>query len=254
MPRICQVVALEAGTRNRAYAELTELYKNVQQSKLTTGLSRTYQPLREGDETLPVEHTRVQVSADRVIAQASAALTKLWDITATRDWANCQATGTVRAGDTVLLQDAPVVYLLFLAKQLSDLRAVISKLPVHDPADRWVWDPSADCYRTDPPVETYRTRKVPRNHVKADPTDRHPAQVEVYFEDIQVGRWTAVKFSGGVPAERRAELLDRVDRLAVAVSNAREEANAARVDDVQVAAPILAWLFSGEVGSAASAS
>lgn len=48
--------------------------------------------------------------------------------------------------------------------------------------------------------------QVPRNHVKAEATDKHPAQVEVYHEDVPVGYWTTVKFSGALPARRVNEL------------------------------------------------
>ena len=52
-------------------------------------------------------------------------------------------------------------------------------------------------------MQTLRTKKVPRNHVKAEATEKHPAQVEVYYEDVAVGYWTTVKFSGALPAQPR---------------------------------------------------
>lgn len=72
-------------------------------------------------------------------------------------------------------------------------------------------------------MRTVRTKKVPRNHVKAEATDKHPAQVDVYYEDVPVGYWTTVKFSGALPARRVNELLDRVEKLQQAVKFAREE-------------------------------
>jgi hypothetical protein len=35
--------------------------------------------------------------------------------------------------------------------------------------------------------------------VKAEATEKHPAQVEVYHEDVVVGQWKTVKFSGALP-------------------------------------------------------
>jgi hypothetical protein len=244
MPRLCQVVALEAGIRNRTYSELTEHYKRLQKPALTSGLTRTYQPLIEYGDRFPDERTLVQIKAEDVIRQMTTSLARLFDITATRDYANCEARADVKVDGEILLAQVPVTYLLFLAKQVSDMRAVIMKLPVHDLADRWVRDESAGCWRTEPPVETYRTRKTPMNHVKAAATDRHPAQVDVYFEDKPVGVWTAVKFTGGIPEDRRAELLGRVDKLAQAVSDAREEANAREVDNQHTGEQVLNWLFA----------
>jgi hypothetical protein len=92
-------------------------------------------------------------------------------------------------------------------------------------------------------VETLRTRKVPRNHVKAEATEKHPAQVEVYYEDITVGFWRTVKFSGALPARRVAELLERVEKLQRAVKFAREEANAYEVKSQKVGEALFSYLF-----------
>ena len=35
--------------------------------------------------------------------------------------------------------------------------------------------------------------------MKYEATEKHPAQVETYTEDIKVGEWTMVKFSGAIP-------------------------------------------------------
>ena len=84
---------------------------------------------------------------------------------------------------------------------------------------------------------------MPRNHVKAEATEKHPAQVEVYYEDIAVVYWTTVKFSGALPAKRINEILDRVVALQNAVKFAREEANNTDAVDQQVGAAVFGYLF-----------
>ena len=93
-----------------------------------------------------------------------------------------------------------------------DLRTLVSRLPVLDASESRSFDQAADCWATDA-VQTTKTKKIPRNHVKAEATEKHPAQVEVYYEDIVVGHWRTVKFSGALPAKRIKELLDRIDKL-----------------------------------------
>ena len=65
----------------------------------------------------------------------------------------------------------------------------------------------------------------------------------MYYEDIAVGYWTTVKFSGALPARRVNELLDRVAKLRTAVKFAREEANATEVQDKRVGAAVFGYLF-----------
>lgn len=116
------------------------------------------------------------------------------------------------------------------------------KLPVLDASESWTFDPGADAYATEP-VQTLRTRKVPRNHVKAEATDKHPAQVEVYYEDVTVGYWRTVKFSGALPAQRIHELQTRVQKLQQAVKFAREEANAHEVTPQTPGEKVFAYLL-----------
>jgi hypothetical protein len=135
-----------------------------------------------------------------------------------------------------------VTYLLFLEKQLTDLHTFVKKLPVLDASESWLRDDSTDSWRTEP-VRTIRTKKVPRNHVKAEATEKHPAQVEVYYEDIAVGYWTTVKFSGALPAKRVNEILDRVLALQTAVKFAREEANNMEAADQRIGGAVFDYLF-----------
>src|SRR4051812_43461495 len=224
MARLNQIIAVEKGVKSRSFQELTDAHHALQKPTLLAGISRTYRPKDEEGEQLPAESTRVQVKAEEIIRQTAGILTRLFDVTATKDWTNCVARADVVVDGEPLLREVPVSYLLFLEKQLVDLLTFVRKLPVLDAAEAWSYDSSADCYATEP-TQTTRTKKLPRNHVKAEATDKHPAQVEVYNEDIVVGYWKTVKFSGALPAKRVNELVEKVEKLQHAVKFAREEAN-----------------------------
>jgi hypothetical protein len=240
--KLNQIIAVEKGVKSKSFQELTEVHHAVQKTALLSGISRTYQAKDEEGEQLPPESTRVQVKAEEVLRRTAATLTRLFDVTATKDWANCVAKADVTVDGRTLVKDAPVSYLLFLEKQLTDLHTFVKKLPVLDAAEAWTHDPSTDAWKTEP-VKTIKTKKVPRNHVKAEATEKHPAQVEVYYEDIPVGYWTTVKFSGALPAARINELLERVEALQAAVKFAREEANGTVVTDQHVGDAVFGYLF-----------
>ncbi|MEV4555916.1 hypothetical protein AB0K51_02830 [Kitasatospora sp. NPDC049285] len=242
MAKLNQIIAVEKGVKSKSFQELTQAHQDLQKPALLAGISRTYQPKDEEGEQLPPESTRVQVKAEDVLRATAATLTRLFDVTATKDWANTEARGDVVVDGRTLVAAAPVTYLLFLEKQLTDLRTFVRKLPVLDAAEAWNHDPSTDAWKTEA-VRTIRTKKVPRNHVKAEATEKHPAQVEVYYEDVAIGYWTTVKFSGALPARRVNELLERVEKLQQAVQYAREEANGAEVDDRRVGDAVFGYLF-----------
>ncbi|HEY1352798.1 MAG TPA: hypothetical protein VGF67_24550 [Ktedonobacteraceae bacterium] len=241
--KLNQTIAIEKSVKSRALQELTEAHHSLQKAALLAGISRTYRPKDEEGEQFPPEATRVQIKAEEIIGKTTETLTKLFDIVATKDWANCQARADIVVDGQKLLGAVPATFLLFLEKQLTELHTFIKKLPVLDAAETWTFDQSADCWSTEA-ILTQKTKKVPRNHVKAEATEHHPAQVEVYYEDVTVGHWRTLKFSGALPARRVNELLARVEKLQEAVKFAREEANSLEVENVKTGEAILGYLFA----------
>lgn len=243
MTKLNQIVAVEQGVKSKATRELTDLHQKVQKGALLSGISRQYQPKDEDGDRLPPEQTAVQVNAEKVLEDVATTLTRLFDVTATKDYGNAQARADIVVDGVTLVQNVPVPYLLFLEKQLNDVSTFVRKLPTLDPAEEWQADETTDAFRTRA-TQTTRTKKVPRNHVKAEATERHPAQVELYYEDVIVGYWSTVKFSGALPASRVRELSERVETLKSAVKFAREEANSTEVEDKRVGERVFEWLFA----------
>jgi hypothetical protein len=238
-----QIVAVEKGVKSRAYADFTAAHHQLQKTPLLAGISRTYKPKDEEGEQLPPESTRVQLRATEVLTDVQRALTRQFDVTLTKDMANGVAKAPIVVDGETIATDVPVTYLLFLEKQLNDLLTFVTKLPVLDAAEVWSYDEATDSYAT-APTQTTRSKKVPRNHVKAEATDKHPAQVEMYFEDVLVGNWTTVKYSGALPQARVNELKARVVKLAEAVKVAREAANSTPVTDQKIGDRIFGYLFA----------
>lgn len=242
MARLNQIIAIEKGIKSKSIQELAEAQKAIAKPALLAGISRTYRPKDEEGEQLPPESKKVQVKAEEILRQTTEILTKLFDITATKDWTNCRARADVVVEGQTLLSQVPVSYLLFLEKQLVELRAFLKKLPILEASESWTFDASADSWATEP-LQTLKTFKMPRNHVKAEATEHHPAQVEVYYEDVTVGYWRTVKFSGAMPAQRVNELLERLDKLQQAVKFAREEANSTEVEEQRIGQRVFQYLL-----------
>ena len=243
MTKLSQLIAVEKGVKSDATRRVTDLHRDVQKQPLLSGISRAYQPRDDEGEPLPPESTRVQLKAEDVLTQAAGILTRLFDVTLSKDTANCTARADVKVDGGTLLADVPVTYLLFLEKQLTDVHTFVAKLPLLDPAEEWTEDPAAGAWKTHP-AKTVRSKKIPHNHVLSEATKEHAAQVQVYMEDVPVGEWTTVKFSGAMPATRVWAILDRVEELQRAVKFAREEANGTDVTDRNAGEAIFSYLFA----------
>ena len=244
MSKLCQIVAIEKGVKSKATRVETDLYHTLEKRQLFSGLSRVYTPKDEEDgDKLPSEHQVVQVKSEDVIKELSETLTRVMDVTATKDAANTRAKADVKVDGQAVLTDVPVTTLMFLEKELEKLIAFIGRIPVLDPTQAWNYDTARGVYVSDP-VETVRTKKVPRNHVLYEATKEHPAQVTAYNEDVLVGYWKKIEMSGAMPADRLRDISSRIDRLRTAVKFAREEANGLEVDDVEIGEKVLDFLFA----------
>lgn len=239
--KLHQLLAIEKGEKNRSYSALTELYKKGQKPALYDGFAKQYVPLEEGGQSLPAERKKVQLYSTDVLAGIGRTLGRYWGLVLAKDAANQSATADVRVGGGTVLQGAPATYLLFLEKQLSDIRTFVEKLPVLDNSEDWSVDPASGGFRTEP-VQTHRTQRVSRVITLAEATEHHPAQAQVVAEDVIAGYWHTTKFSGALPAPEKAALLERIDTLTNAVKVAREEANQVDVKEFD-ASPIFNYLF-----------
>lgn len=248
MPKyLGQVVAIEKDVRQSTARQLTNAHHALQKPAMLEGISREYQPRidpEDGGEQLPPEHQRVQATVAEMIAGTREALSRLFDVTAARDFTNASgdAVADVQVGDTVLIVAAPVPYLLWLEKQLTDLETFARKLPTHDPATDWTLEEPRGVYRATP-VQTARSTQVPRANVIVPATERHPAQVQQYAENVMVGTWTTTKKTGAIPVAEQAALVQRIQALQRAVHLAREEANRVEAIEPAIGARVLQYLL-----------
>lgn len=246
MTKLNQVVAIEKGVKNQTARVETDLYHALEKKPLFAGLSRTYTPRDEEDgDRLPPEQVSVQIKSKDVIKELVTALTRHIDVTSTKDSANTVAVADVVVDGLTVAADVPVTTLIFFEKELEKLAAFIGRLPVLDPTQQWTYDPGIGVYASSP-VQTVRTKKIPRNHVLAEATKEHPAQVTVFNEDVIVGTWQKIEFSGALQADDLTAIGQRLDKLRTAVKFAREEANSIEITDVHYGASILTFLFGTE--------
>lgn len=242
MPKLNQIIAVVAGKKSWAQSELTQVYHRLQKDALYSGLERTYKPKDEDGDKLPPESQKLQRRVSEELETAAKVLTELFDAVATQDYGNCVAKADVAVDGKVILPQVPVTYLLFLEKQLTDIHSLVEKLPTLDPSEEWAYSEGTDSYATKP-TETTRTKKVPKSMVMYEATDKHPAQVQVYNEDVLIGYWSLVKFSGAISAKEKNELREKVRKLQDAVKSAREEANGVQVEQVKVGEAVFGYLF-----------
>jgi len=243
-PKLHQVLAIEKGIKTRVQRRFSDEYKSVQKPDLFNGLAKNYKAKDEDGDKFPPERKKVQKVAAELLREVSKLLSELFDVTAQKDFANCQARADVviEGRSEPLLRNVPVTFLLFLEKQLKDLQNFVAKVPVLDPSEDWSHDANSNLFKT-AATETTKTKKLQRPVVLHPPTKEHPAQTQLITEDVIIGSWETVKQSGALPAPQRAELLERIEQLSQAVKFAREAANSVEAERQVIGRAVFGFLF-----------
>jgi hypothetical protein len=246
MPKLNQIIAIEDGAKKSGYADLTKAHQALQKPDLFSGFVATYACHTE-DPTLkqPDQRKVVQQNAPEIVKLAQSGLKEMWNIVATKDVGNCSAKADVVVDGVTLAEQVPVTHLLFLEKQLADIRTFIAKLPVLDPSKEWVYDENKGMFQTKFHEQRIKTRKVNKALVKIEPGPHSPGQAEIIVVDEQEGVWTQVDVSTAYPQDKIRQMLDRVSKLSAAVKSAREEANSIDVKKVSIADRLLGFVFEG---------
>lgn len=242
MARLNQIIAIEKDNRTRAEQIAFAAYKQLAKPEPLTGIIKTYLPRDEQGEQLPSQGTRVQATVEETLQELSIITARFLDLLGSKERTNQEAVADVILDGTVFIPNAPVTFLLALERILSEELVQAKKLPVLPLEFEWADYDGAGVYQT-PPIVTVRSKKVPKNHVKAPATDKHPAQVEVYYEDVAVGDWTTRHFSGMIPIARKHQIIDRITSLLEAVKQAREEANTTEVVDFKTGAAVFSYIY-----------
>lgn len=242
--KLNQIIAIEKGVKSRVQSVIDEIYKAIQKAPLFEGMNREYRPKDDEGDKLPGERKVVQARVIDLLGMVRLAETELMNITAQKEQANTLASAPVLVDGKTVLGPQPVTTLLFLEKRLTDWRTLVSKLPELDIAEVWQFDADSGIYKTEP-VQTHRTVKTQKPIVLYDATDKHPAQTQLITQDEIAGFWHTTKQSGAIPRQRKLALLERADKLLIAVKQAREEANALETADrVNIGGQVFEFLLS----------
>jgi hypothetical protein len=245
MPKyLGQVVGIEADVRKSAMRRLTDAYHALDKPALLEGQLGEYTPAAEEGLQLEPEYQRVQATVEEMIEATKETLAKLFDVTAARDFTNSSGTAhaDVVIGDLVLVEKAPMPYLLWLTRKLDELEAFATRMPRLSAGTEWELEEARGVWKSKP-VVTIRQIQEQKALTLTPTTDKHPGQATVIQETVAAGRWSRVKFSGAVPVSRREEILRRIAALKAAVQAARDEAKRVEAVEPVVGARILSYIF-----------
>jgi hypothetical protein len=241
--RLNQIIAIEKEVKARTQQSITNIYKIFQKSDLFNGFTKKYRPLDDEGEKFADENKKVIANVESLLDSVIESMTESFDFTLTKDYGNTTAFADIVVDDVTIVKHVPATFIIFLEKQLIDIRTMINSIPTLDINEDWKSDVNSNLYKTDS-IETHRTKKVPKVLIKYEATDKHPAQTEVYNEDVIIGYWNTEKLSGAMSIPIKESILKRVEKLIKAVKIAREKANNTDVVKQEIGDAIFKYLFN----------
>lgn len=240
MGKLHELLAVEgelASRANDALKAAKELFGNPQK---LMGQVRKYRPLTEDGKTQPDEITNLSTTVALEVKPMFQAFGAWMDASIQKEVTNQATKATIELGSEKF--DLPAPALLNLESKLANLRSVMEAIPTNDTTERWEWDAETESY-VSAPRTTFRTEKLPKAFVAYEATDKHPAQVQVFTEDVRVGEWTTIIKSGMLSPSQKRDMMARLDKVIAAVKKARQRANDIEVAEIHIADALLSYIW-----------
>jgi len=243
MGKLHELLAAEPDLKSGAQRTISQIKSLFTDGRTRfVGQVRTYQSLLEGGDNEPDEIVQLASRVKDELLRLEESYGRWLDAAIQKEVTN-QNTSAIIEG-LGFLDELPATALLNLESKLAELRALYETIPVNDPAITWNRDEQRDCFASTP-RKVFRSKKVPKSQILYEATPEHPAQVQMYHEDIRIGQYTTTTYSGALsPADKRRRL-SRVSELIRAVKQARMRANCEEVVDVRISKLIFSYINSG---------
>lgn len=242
MGKLHEVLAVEQDLKGQAQRAMSQVKGTFGSPERFLGQVRVYEALEEGGDQFPREEKELATTVDEQLGVLRDVFGRYLDATIQKEVTNQITHADVVIGGTILFPDLPATALLNLEARLAEIRDVFRAIPTNDPTEKWYWDEDGECWKSATKIQ-YRTAKRMGSYVAYEATPEHPAQVEVYNEDVRVGTWATTVKSGMIHSSQKRLYLERIEALMLAVKQARQRANDVEVEPVHMD-KVFGFIFS----------
>lgn len=236
--KLHQLIAVESDleARRRKFREDTMKVFSGKQN-LFEGSVKTLTWFNEEEKTdWPDEYQHMtDTVAEQLKFYAEAEIPYL-DAVCQKDSTNQMAKADLIVGDQVIATGLPATFLLGLESKLVQIRELYAGIPTLKAGVEWKpsMDKGEDVFELVHPEETLRTAKKFKHTILVPPTDKHPAQVEKWEEQVPVGKFTKHRWCSMFTSARKSQVLNNLDQLIMATKQARQRANNTPVVDAHI--------------------
>lgn len=175
----------------------------------------------------------------------SKAMINYFDAVLQKETTNQNAAADLVVDNITIAKDVPATFLLGMESKLKELRTVFESAPTLAPGIAWEKDETQGrgVYRMKNADEKVKTAKSFMHKVLYDATDKHPAQIEKWEEQVPVGKYITNTTCGMLSPAEKSIYLGRIDKLIQSVKKARMQANTAEVVSCSCGDAMFKYIF-----------
>jgi len=232
-----QVLAVESTLNKAADKLIRESEATLGKENLFTGMLREMTMFDAEQKHLDtVEEVKLMTTVDQNLQYLVGPISRYWDAVLQKDRTNQSAVAPIIINGEQLTPDLPATFLLGLETKLGELRKLYDKIHTLAPGADWELDADKGdgIYKAKLPVQ-FKTEKDIEFRIVVEADEHHPAQIRELGRTLNIGKYETIKWCGLLTPLEKAERLQRIDTLLLAVKKARQRANSTE-------------LVAGEVG------
>lgn len=208
---------------------------------------RHYKPMVENEPEQPVEYVPMVNTVDEILTEMMTSWSKYINVNIQKEYTNQIAKADLIVDGILLAKDVPATALLSLENKLKKLKNVFSVIPTLH-SNEWDVDGDLSCdrytiYKMKHDEQKNRTVKSFAHKVLVPPTDKHPAQIEKWEENIVVGKYIKYTWSSELPSYNKNNYLSKIDKLMKEIKMARQRANEAEIIKTNIGNEIMKFIF-----------
>jgi len=156
---------------------------------------------------------------------------RYFDVVFQKERTNQIAKADLIVDGNVLATDLPATFLLGMETKLKNLRELYEAIPTLAPGIKWELDENLGrgIYQSRTPDIKMKTAKTFQHKVLTQPTDKHPAQIEKWEAQVNVGKYTVTTQCSMMTPAEKSRLIGNIDKLIQGCKQARQRANCAEI-------------------------
>ena len=246
MAKLHQLLAVESSLDGN-YPRLCAETKNVvSKQNLFTGSHRKLNSWEDDGIDYPEEHQNMTTTVRERLNYTGEAIESYLNALQQKEATNQTAVADLIVDGRELIHQAPATYLLGLEARLKFIRSIYDQIPTLQSGIEWKKSIDMDdTWEMAHPEEKIKTKLTFKSQVLVEPTEFQPAQIEKWEEQIPVGKFVRLVWCSMFTSAEKSQVLGRIDRLIIAVKQARQKANNAEVVAGKAGTAIVDFINTG---------